>query len=166
MKLKLFILGALVLCTSIAANAANSDDVSISAVANRFVDALQHQRYRDAAAMFVPRGREDITTTEHALQRIDDGVGSFSTLHLVAALPDGRSVKLEVAAYQNAPLDAQKFVQLRYVSTASDGQQVFYELNLTADGMPPQILSFGLHLPTADTQSSKRANQLVNTIKH
>ena len=166
MKLKLFSLGALVLCTSVASNGATNADASSIAVANRFVDALQHQRYRDAALMFVPAEMGDITATEHTLKRIADSLGGFSTLHPIEALPDGRSVKLAVTGNQNTALKIQKFVQVRYVSTARDGQPVFYELDLTPDGTPPQILSFGLHFPTTDTQSSKRANQLVRTINN
>ncbi|WP_212592393.1 hypothetical protein, partial [Janthinobacterium sp. TND4EL3] len=64
----------------------------------------------------------------------------------------------------NRTMKVPKFVQLRYVSTAGDGEPVFYELNLTVDGVPAQILSFGLHFPATDTQSLKRANQLVTTI--
>jgi len=164
MKLKLFSLGALVLCTSLASNAATGGDVNITAVASKFVDALQHQRFEDAAALFAQGERGDITTTEHTLKRIDDSLGGFATIHPIATLPDGKSIKLEVTAHQNTPLKVQRFVQVRYVSTASDGQPVFYELNLTADGMPPQILSFALHFPATDTQSSKRANQFVSTI--
>lgn len=162
MRLMLF-LGALLLCKSVASNAISTNEVSTTTIANRFVDALQHQHYRDAAAMFAG-GTGEITTTEHTLKRIYDSLGGFSTMHPTPALPNGKSLKLEVAAHRNAQLKFQKFVQVRYVSTASDGQPVFYELNLSADSMPPRILSFGLHFPVADTQSSKRANQLVTAI--
>ena len=166
MKSSLFSLGALVLCTSVAAQAATGGDASTTAVANKFIDTLQHQRYRDAAAMFAPGGAGDITAAEHSLKRIDDSVGGFSTIHPIATLPDGKSFKLEVTAHKNASIKIQKYVQLRYVSTATDGQPVFYELNLTTDSMPPQIVSFDLHFPADDQQSSKRANQLMTTIKH
>lgn len=165
MKFKLFSLYTLMLCASVTSNAATNGGVSTTAVANKFVDALQHQRYRDAAAMFAPgEGAGDIATTEHTLRRIDDSLGGFSSMHPIDALPDGKSIKLEVAAHQNRTMKVPKFVQLRYVSTAGDGEPVFYELNLTADGMPAQILSFGLHFPATNTQSLKRANQLVTTI--
>lgn len=159
MTLKLLSLAALLLSTSIASATGTSD------VAHRFVDALQHQRYKEAAAMFAPGTAENTAATERTLQRIDSSLGGWSTLHPVATLPDGKSVKLEVAAQPRASTNGQKFVQLRYASTASDGQPVFYELNLTPDGVPPQILSFGLHFPAADTRSSQRANQLVAAIK-
>lgn len=160
MKLKLLSLGALALCASAASHAA----VSTTDVANHFVDALEHHHYKEAAAMFAPGSVESTASTERTLQRIDSSLGGWSTLHSVATLPDGKSVKLEVAAQPHASLSGQKFVQLRYASTASDGQAVFYEMNLTPDGMPPQILSFGLHFPAADAQSSQRANQLVGEI--
>ncbi|MQA21610.1 hypothetical protein [Rugamonas rivuli] len=166
MKLKLFSLGTLVLCTSFASNAATSSDINTTAVASKFIDALQHQRYEDAAVLFAQGERGDIIATEHTLKRIDDSLGGFSTIHPIATLPDGKSVKLEVIAHQHMQREIQKFVQVRFVSTASDGQPVFYELNLTADGMPPQILSFALHFPATDTQSYKRANELVSTINH
>ncbi|MYN29644.1 hypothetical protein [Duganella levis] len=166
MKLKLFSLGTLMLCTSLASNAATISDTSPVAVANKFVDALQHQRYKDAATLFVPGGVGDINATEHALQRIDDSLGGLSTIHPIATLADGKTIKLEVGTHQNTPLKFQKFVQVRYVSTANDGQPVFYELNLTADHMPPQILSVALHFPAADTKSFKRANQFVSAINY
>lgn len=166
MKLKLLILAFLVVCTSFASNAATNDDISTTAVANKFVNALQHQRYKEAAALFAQEGLGDISTTEHALKRIDNSLGGFATMHPIATLPAGQSVKLEISSHHNAPLAVQKFVQVRYVSTAVDGKPVFYELNLTADGVAPQILSLALHFPVTDTQSSTRANQFVNTINH
>lgn len=165
MKFKLFSVYTLMLCASVASNAATIGDLSTTAVANKFVDALQHQRYRDAAAMFAPgEVAGDITTTEYTLRRVDDSLSGFSSMHPIVALPDGKSIKLEVAARQNRTMKVPKFVQLRYVSTAGDGEPVFYELNLTADGTPAKILSFWLHFPATDTQSLKRAKQLATTI--
>lgn len=164
MKLKLFSLSVLVFCTSIASTAAVNDEGSSTAVANGFVDALQHHRYRDAAAMFAPGAVEDSAAIEHTLKKIDSKVGGFSTIRPIATLPDGESIKLEVAAHGRAPVKAHHFTQLRYVSTASDGQPVYYELNLAAGGAPQQILSFGLHFPAVDTPALKRANQIVAAI--
>jgi hypothetical protein len=141
-----------------------NDDVSHAEIANKFVAALQHQRFKNAAAMFAPEVTRDIVATELVLKRIDDSLGGFSTIHPVANLPNGRTIKLEAPAHKNTLLKFQKFVQIRYVSTASDGKPVFYEVNLTADSKPPQILSFGLHFPASDEQLSKRANQLISLI--
>lgn len=156
MRFKIISLAALAFFTS--AVAAANGGVSPDRVAGQFVDALQHQRFKEAAAMFTPEATKN---AERTLKRADDSLGGFATMHPVATLPDGKSIKLDVPVHEGA---AQKFVQFRYASTASDGQPVFYELNLTADGMPPKVLSFGLHLPANDAPSAKRANQLVSAI--
>lgn len=114
--------------------------------------------------MFVTEATGDMRRTEYTLERVDESLGGFSTIHPVATLPDGKSVKLEVQTHKNIPVKVQRFVQVRYASIASDGQPVFYELNLTADNMPPKVLSFGLHFPATDAQSTKRANQLLSAI--
>jgi hypothetical protein len=153
-----------VLCASAASHAAASGDASPAVVAENFVDALQHHRFKDAATMFVTEATGDMRRTEYTLERVDESLGGFSTIHPVATLPDGKSVKLEVQTHKNIPVKVQRFVQVRYASIASDGQPVFYELNLTADNMPPKVLSFGLHFPATDAQSTKRANQLLSAI--
>ncbi len=157
-------IAALVFCTSLAASAATNGNLSANDVARTFVDALQHQHYKQAAAMFAPGSMGNITSTERTLKRIDNSLGGFSSMHPIAAFPDGKSVKVEVSAQPRAALNGQEFVQLRYASTAADGQPVFYELNLTTAGASPQILSFGLHLPATDAQSSQRANQLSSAL--
>lgn len=164
MKFNLVNLGALMVCASVVSHAAAAADVSPVMVADRFVDALQHQRYKDAAALFAPEPTQKAGTTERALKRVDDSLGGFSTIHSVATLPDGKSIRLEVPRHKNLPFKVQNFVQVRYASTASDGQPVFYELNLSADNTPPQVMSFRLHLPATDAKSSKRAYQLAAVI--
>ena len=164
MKFCLVGLGALMLCTSVASHAAVNGDPSPAMVAGQFVDALQHQRFQDAAAMFAPGPGHNAGVTERTLQRVDDSLGGFSTIHPVATLPDGKSIKVEVPARKNVPGKVEKLIQVRYASTARDGQAVFYELNLTAGNMPSRVLSFGVHFPATDAQSTKRANQLVNAI--
>ena len=164
--MKLFSLSALVLCTLFAANAAQSGDVSATAVAKEFVDALQHQRFRDAADMFTPGEAGDLETIEHTLKKIDDRLGGFSTIRPIATLPDGKSLKLEIASHRSAALAAQKFMQIRYVSTASDGQPVFYELNLAPNDMPPQIVSLGVHFPAGEARSLERANKVIAALNH
>lgn len=164
MKFSLVGLAACLLCTFAATHAAAPDGITPVAVADQFVDALRHQRFNDAAAMFEPDGAQDTARTERTLKRIDASLGGFSTIHPIAALPDGDSVKLEVAARKDSAFKVQRFVQVRYASAAGDGQPVCYELNLAVDSMPPQILSFGLHFPVADPRSSRRAYQFVNSI--
>jgi hypothetical protein len=157
-------LGTLVLFASVTSQAAGNGSASPAVVADNFVDALKHHRFKDAAAMFAPDAVQDTGGTERTLMRVDESLGGFSTIRPVATLPDGKSVKLEVPMPKNISFKVQRFVQIRYASTASDGQPVFYELNLTSDNMPSKVLSFGLHFPVKDAQSTKRANQLVSAI--
>lgn len=158
MRFKIIGLAALALFTSTVSHAAANGGASPDRVAGQFVDALQHQRFKEAAAMFAPEATQN---AERTLKRADDSLGGFAAMHLVATLPDGKSIKLEVPAHKGV---AQKFVQFRYASTASDGLPVFYELNLTAGSMPPKVVSFALHLPANDAPSTKRADQLVSAI--
>lgn len=156
-------LGAAVLCASLASHAGAYDDISPAEIADQFVAALQQQRFKDAAALFAPEAARDTAATELALKRIDDSLGGFSTMHPGATLPNGRTIKLEVPARKNVPFKVRKFVQVRYASTASDGKPVFYEVELTTDSKP-QVLSFGLHFPAADAQSTTRAARLISAI--
>jgi len=164
MRFILFGLGILVLFASVTSQAAGNGSASPAVVADNFVDALKHHRFNDAAAMFVPEAVQDTGGTERTLMRVDESLGGFSTIRPVATLPDGKSVKLELPMSKNISFKVQRFVQIRYASTASDGQPVFYELNLSSDKMPSKVLSFGLHFPVKDAQSTKRANQLVSII--
>ena len=164
MKFSLPGVGALMLCISVNAHAAATGVPSPVTAANKFVDELQHQHFKEAAAMFTPGQAQDSLAMEHTLKRMDESLGGFSTMHPIPTLPDGKSIKLEVPAHKTIVPEVQKFFQLRYASTASDGQPVFYELNLTADDTLPQVLSFGLHLPASDAQSTARANHLMSLI--
>jgi hypothetical protein len=155
--------GAVVLCASLASDAVAYDDITPAEIADQFVAALRHQRFKDAAALFAPEATHDTAATALTLKRIDERVGGFSTMHPSATLPDGKTIKLEVPARKNVPFDVRKFVQVRYASTASDGTPVFYEVDLTA-GSKPRILSFGLHFPAADAESTRRANQFASAI--
>ncbi len=114
--------------------------------------------------MFLPAPGDDAVATERMLTRIDESLGGFPTMHPVPALPDGKSVRLEVLAPGNVAPNIQTFLQLRYASTANDGQPVFYELNVSAGGTPPRILSFGVHFPASDLQSTARALHFVDVI--
>ncbi|MCS0611240.1 hypothetical protein NX783_00600 [Massilia kyonggiensis] len=155
--------GAIVLCASLAAPAVASDDTAPAAIADQFVAALRHHRFKDAAALFAPEATRDTAATALTLKRIDDRVGGFSTMHSTTKPPNGRTIRLEVPARKNVPFTVRKFVQVRYVSTASDGTPVFYEVDLTGESKP-QVLSFALHLPAADAQSTKRAERLVSAL--
>jgi hypothetical protein len=164
MKLSFLSVGALVLSISATAHAAATGDLSPATAATKFVDALQHQHFKEAAAMFSPGQAQDSLATERTLKRIDENLGGFSTMHPIPTLPDGKSFKLEVPAHRTIVPKIQKFLQVRYASIGSDGQPVFYELNLTADDTPPQVLSFGVHFPASDAQSAARANHLMSLI--
>ena len=163
MKFSLPNICSLLLCITVAANAA-ADESSPATTARKFVDALQHQQFREAATMFARGPAQDSVATEHILQRIDESLGSFATMHSIPSLPAGKSIKLEVPAHKTNVAKNQKFLQFRYASTASDRHPVFYELNLTADDTPPRVLSFGVHFPSSDAQLTARANQLIRLI--
>jgi len=165
MEFSLPSIGALLLCISVTAHAAETGGLSPVATAGKFVDALQHQHYKEASSMFPPGQAQDSSATERALKRIDESLGGLSTIHPIPTLPDGKTIKLEIPAHKAVVSKVQKFLQVRYASTASDGQPVFYELNLTADNTPPQVLSFGVHFPASDKQSTERANHLVTLIE-
>lgn len=156
-------LGAIVLCASLASHAVAYDDIAPAEIADQFVAALQHHRFKDAAALFAPEAARDTAATARALKRIDDSVGGFSTMHPATTPLSGRTIRLEVPARNNVPFNVQKSVQARYASTANDGTPVFYEVHLTADSKP-QVLSFALHVPAADAQSTRRAERLVSAI--
>ena len=163
MKFSLASFGVIALCTSLASHAIAYDDITPAEIADQFVAALRHHRFNDAAALFAPEATRDTAATALTLKRIDDRVGGFSTMHPTTKPPNGRTIRLEVPARKNVPFTVQKFVQVRYVSTASDGTPVFYEVDLTGDSKP-QVLSFALHLPAADAQSTKRAERLVSAL--
>ena len=165
MKFSLTSIGALLLCISVTALSAETGGLSPVATAGKFVDALQHQHYKEAASMFAPGRAQDPSATERTLKRIDESLGGLSTMHPIPTLPDGKTIKFEVPAYKATVFKVQKFLQVRYASTASDGQPVFYELNLTANNTRPQVLSFGVHFPASDAQSTERANHLVGFIE-
>jgi hypothetical protein len=165
MKFSLPSVGAFLLCISVTAHAAETGRLSPVVTADKFVDALRHQHYKEAASMFAPGQGQDSSVTERTLERIDESLGGLSTMHPIPTLPDGKTIKFDVLAHKTVVSKVQKFLQVRYASTASDGQPVFYELNLTADNTPPQILSFGVHFSASDAQSTERANHLVSLIE-
>lgn len=161
MKFTLRSVSALLLCISVTAHAAATGDFSPDTTASKFADALQHKDFKKAAAMFAPGQAQDLLLTERTLTMIDEALGGFSAMRLVPTLPDGKSIKLTVPAQKSTAPKTWKFLQFRYASTASDGQPVFYELNLTADDTPPRVLSFSVCFPVSDEQSTARANNLT-----
>lgn len=156
--------GALALCTSLVSHASAYDDASRAAAAARFVAALQHQRFQEAAALFSPEVTKDTAATAQTLKRIDDTVGGFSTMQQMAQRLEGKTIRLQVPPRKNVLFSVQKSVQFQYASTARDGKPVYYEVDLTADDKPPRVLWLGLHFPAADAQSAQRANRLVAAI--
>ncbi|MGZ5198295.1 MAG: hypothetical protein ACXWC4_00860 [Telluria sp.] len=164
MKSSLLSVGALALCISVTAHATETSDLSSTSTAGKFVDALQHQHYKEAAAMFTPGESQDSSATERTLKKIDDSLGGLSTMHPIPTLPDGKTIKLEVPPRKTPAPKIETFRQVRYASTAGDGQPVFYELNLTAD-TPPQVLSFNVHFPASNAQLTARANHLLILIE-
>lgn len=165
MKFSLPSVGALVLCISFTAHAAESGDLSPATTADKFVDALRHQHYKEASAMFAPAQAQDSSARERTLKRIDESLGGLSAMHPIQSLPEGKTIKLEIPAHRFMASKVHKFLQVLYASTASDGQPVFYELNFSADDTPPQVLSFGVHFPASNAQSTIRANHLVSLIE-
>jgi len=69
MRFILFGLGILVLFASVTSQAAGNGSASPAVVADDFVDALKHHRFKDAAAMFAPEAVQDTGGTERTLMR-------------------------------------------------------------------------------------------------
>ena len=164
--MKISFLGAFALSInmSVTAHAAAIDVPSPVPAADKFIDALKHQQFKEATAMFTPGQAQDSLATERTLKKIDESLGGFSTMHPILNLPNGESIKLEVPAHKTVAPKGHKFYQVRYASTASDGEPVFYELNLSADDTLPQVMSFGVHFPAADAHLTARAIYLVKLI--
>ncbi|MFZ6689096.1 hypothetical protein ACO0K0_15245 [Undibacterium sp. SXout11W] len=164
--MKVSFLGAcsLIICTSLTAHAAAIDIPTQVSAADKFIDALKHQRFKEATAMFTLSQMQDTLAAERMLKKIDEGLGGFSTMQPISNLPDGESIKLEVPALKTVAPKGQKFRRLRYTSTAGDGDPIFYELNISSDDTPPTVMSFGVHFPTADAHLTARAIYLVKLI--
>jgi len=165
MKFSFALAGVLAACLSLSHPVA-ANDSEIPMHADRFVRALQQQRFDEAAAMFKPRDQHAPAATAAQLKRIATRIGGFATMHNVLNLPDGTTRMLEVpSAVAPAPRPA-RYHQLKYTATALDDQPVFYVLTLDG-GMPPQrVLWFEVHLPTSDAASTKRAEQALADISH
>ena len=156
--------GAIALCASLASHANATDDASGAAVAGKFVAALRHQRFQEAAVLFSPEVTKDTAATAQTLKRIDETVGGFSTMQPVTRPLEGKTIRLQVPPRKNVLFGVQKSIQFRYASTAGDGKPVYYEVHVTPDDKPPQVLSFALQFPAADAQSAQRASRLAAAI--
>ncbi|NVD71339.1 hypothetical protein HUX88_12335 [Duganella sp. BJB1802] len=66
MRFKIIGLAALALFTSTVSHAAANGGASPDRVAGQFVDALQHQRFKEAAAMFAPEAAQNAGTQKRA----------------------------------------------------------------------------------------------------
>ena len=133
--------------------------------AERFVQALQQQRFDEAAAMFERADAQSRKAGAAQLQRIAARIGGFSTMRQLASLPSGSTLTLEVPADALRQLRPTGLRQLVYTATAADGQPVFYVLAL-GDGQAPQpALSFHVHLPIPDAPSRQRAEQTLAGIR-
>ena len=164
MRFRSAAVGALALCTSLVSHAGAHDEASRAATAARFVAALQHQRFQEAAALFAPEATRDTAATARTLKRIDETVGGFATMQPVTRPLEGKTIRLQVPPRKNVLFGVQKSVQFRYASTAGDGKPVYYEVHVTPDDKPPQVLSFALQFPAADAQSAQRASRLAAAI--
>lgn len=156
--------GAFALCTSLVSHASAHDDASRAVTAGKFVAALQHQRFQEAAALFAPDVAQDTAATAQTLKRIDDKVGGFATMQPMARPLEGKTIRLQVPPRKNVLFGVQKSVQFRYASSAGDGKPVYYEVHVTPGDGPPQVLSFALQCPAADAQSAQRATRLIDGI--
>lgn len=141
---------------------AAASDRDIPMHAERFVRALQAQRFDEAAAMFQPREQHAPAATAAQLKRIATRLGGFATMHNVLSLPNGVTLKLDVPSAAPAARP-NRYHQVNYSATASDGQPVFYILTLDAVA-PHPVLWFEVQLPAPDAASKARAEQAMRDI--
>ena len=153
-------LGALALCLALSQPALASDEADAIALAARFMDTLQHQRYQDAAAMFAPRA--GISPSAFYLKRIDEQIGGMSTVRNVLSMPAGTSVKFAVPPGDALLANSKRFFRINYTATASDGKPVWYVVDVDGERRPLRVLSFAVHLPTSDAEAAQRAERMVN----
>ncbi len=149
----------LVFCYPAAAN-----DGDIPKHAERFVRALQEQRFDDAAAMFTPGEKQNPAQTAAQLKRVSTRIGGFATMHNVLSLPEGKTLKLEVPSNAARAALPARYSQVAYTATALDRQPVFYILSFDSNVPTQRVLSFDVHLPIPDAASTKRAEQALRDI--
>ena len=142
---------------------AAADDPDVPMYADRFVRALQQQRFDEAAAMFKPRAKQAPAATAAQLKRIGARIGGFAGMRNVLTLPNGRTLKLEVPSTALVPRP-NSYHQLAYAATAADGGPVYYVLMLDVGSRSHEVLWFEIQLPTPDAASMQRAEQIVRDI--
>lgn len=133
--------------------------------AERFMQALQQQRFDDAAAMFGRADAEARTASAAQLQGIAARIGGFSTMRKLVSLPSGSTRMLEVPQNASRQLGPIRSRQLVYRATAADGQPIFYVLALVDGPAPQPALWFQVHLPVPDAPSRQRAEQALAGIR-
>ena len=79
-------IGALLLCAAVASQAMADDRASPASVANGFVDALQQQRFDEAAVMFSPERKRDGSAWADALRRLPARQREAFTLRVLEEL--------------------------------------------------------------------------------
>jgi hypothetical protein len=173
MKPKLWQASMLAACLALSTPAA-ANDSEIPAHADRFVRALQQQRFDDAAAMFKHGVKHDRAATAAQLKRISTRIGGFETMHNVLSLPDGTTLKFAFPAADPLVPMPNRYHQVAYKATAADSQPVFYILALDGGTLPqrvpcggtlPQrVLWFEVLLPTPDSASATRAERALGDI--
>ena len=155
-------LGALVVCLALSHHAAANDDVNAVTLASGFMQALQQQRYQDAAAMFTPEVANGAAATTDGLKRLDQQVGGLSTIRNILSMPAGTSVRLAIPAGADPTVKTKKFFQVRYTATAVDGKPVVYVLDIDGERRPQRVLAFSVHMPTPDAESTQRAQAIAS----
>ncbi len=158
--------GALAVCLALSCPAMAKDEAKAIALAGKFEHALQQQRYADAAAMFGPQDKEDLSATADQLKRFDERIGGFSTMRNVLSMPAGSSVRLAIPAAQASTVKPKKSYQIAYTATAADGKPVSYVLDVDGERTPLRVLSFAVHLPTLDAQAAARAQHMLDGVHH
>ncbi|QOY93804.1 hypothetical protein IM543_20050 [Massilia sp. UMI-21] len=154
-------------CLALSFPAAAADapvDSEIPLHADRFVRALQQQRFDAAAAMFATGERDAPAATAAQLKRTATRIGGYATMRNVLSLPSGSTLKYTIPSGAALAPRPPRYHQVAYMATAADGQPVFYVLALGAGAPAPGVLWFEVHLPTPDPAARKRAEQALGDI--
>lgn len=163
MNFSIRLAGALAACLALSLPAA-ANDSEIPMRTERFVSALQQQRFDDAAAMFKPRDGLAPPAMATALSRVAATIGGFSTMRNILSLPNGTTRQLEIPSRATLVPMPNRFHQVKYTATAADGQPVFYVVTLDGGAAPQPVLWFEVHLPTPDAAAAKHAEQVLGAL--
>ncbi|UVW29508.1 hypothetical protein [Massilia sp. H6] len=162
MKHSLARLAVLAVCLALSRPALAQDEADALTLAARFMDALKQQRYHDAAALFVAGPGNDLAACH--VQRIGEQIGGLSAIRNVLSMPAGTSVKFAVPPGDTLLVNSKKFFRINYTATASDGEPVWYVVDVDGERQPLRVLSFAVHLPTPDAEAAQRARRVVSTL--